>query len=114
MRSLRILAVVWAVLALAGWSIALVLLARDTPGQTAHQVFVRDTTPEWEDYSFRVDAQLDLDELDRQGYCLWEFMRAEGIEVTLENVFVVGDYTDVRGGACRLIGEDDGGTDSGR
>ena len=107
MRSLRILAVVWAVLALAGWSVALVLLARDTPAQTAHQVFVREVTPEWDAYTFAVDARLDLDELDRQGHCLWEFMREHGVEVTLENVFVVGDYTDVMGGACYLIGEDD-------
>ena len=107
MRGLRILAVVWAVLALAGWGLAFVLLVRDTPVQTAHQVFVRQAEPVWDDYTFSVDAGLDLDELDRQAECLWEFMRAEGIEVTLENVFVVGDYSDVRGGACRLIGEDD-------
>ena len=107
MRSLRLSVLLLGLLAFAGWAGVGFLMFRDAGTQTAFEVFVREPAPAWEDYTFSVDAGLDLDELDRQAGCLWEFMRAEGIEVTLENVFVVGDYSDVRGGACRLIGEDD-------
>lgn len=105
-RGLRRSIVVLALLAALGWTWAVTLMMRGVEEQTAYQTIVREVPAEIVPYELAVDARLDLDELDRQAECMWLFMRAEGIEITLENVFVVGDYTDIRGGACLLIGED--------
>ena len=54
-----------------------------------------------------LDSYTDVDEAERQGLCLWEWMQAEGLEITLKSVLVAGEWTDLNGGACLLIGEDD-------
>jgi hypothetical protein len=53
------------------------------------------------------DALVDFDELERQTDCLWEYLKASGVEITLEIVLAAGTWTDALGGACFVIGEDD-------
>ena len=54
-----------------------------------------------------LDSYTDVDEAERQGLCLWEWMQAQELEITLKSVLVAGEWTDLNGGACLLIGEDD-------
>jgi hypothetical protein len=54
-----------------------------------------------------VDALVDWVEVERQTDCLWEFLQASGVEITLEIVLAAGTWTDALGGACLVIGEDD-------
>ena len=54
-----------------------------------------------------LDSFVDWDELDRQNDCLWEFLQAHDVELTLESVWAAGEWTDALGGACLVIGEDD-------
>lgn len=53
------------------------------------------------------DSRIDVDEAERQGECLWEWMKEQGVEFTLNSVLAAGYWTDELGGACHLIGEDD-------
>jgi hypothetical protein len=62
--------------------------------------------PEWEDTPI-LDGLVDWVEQDRQDECLWRFLQASGVELTLETVMAAGVWTDALGGACRVIGEDD-------
>ena len=52
------------------------------------------------------DSLIDWDEQDRQNDCLWEFLQASGVDLTLQSVIAAGDWTDALGGACAAIGED--------
>jgi len=45
-------------------------------------------------------------EIDRQSDCLWKFLQASGVEITLQTVMAAGTWTDALGGACLVIGED--------
>lgn len=54
-----------------------------------------------------LDSITDVDEAERQGECLWVWMRDQQVELTLESVLAAGYWTDTLGGACYLIGEDD-------
>ena len=53
------------------------------------------------------DSLVDWVEFDRQSECLWVFLAASGVELTLQTVVAAGDWTDALGGACLVIGEDD-------
>jgi hypothetical protein len=53
------------------------------------------------------DSLVDWVEVERQTECLWTFILREGIELTGRNVLTAGDWTDMHGGACAMIGEDD-------
>jgi hypothetical protein len=53
------------------------------------------------------DRLVDWADVERQTECLWEFLRAHGVELTLATVVAAGDWTDALGGACLVIGEDD-------
>ena len=53
------------------------------------------------------DSLVDWEELERQTDCLWEYLQASGVEITLEIVLAAGTWTDALGGACLVIGEDD-------
>jgi hypothetical protein len=53
------------------------------------------------------DSLIDWDEQDRQNDCLWEFLQASGVDLTLQSVLAAGEWTDALGGACAAIGEDD-------
>jgi hypothetical protein len=53
------------------------------------------------------DGLVDWVEADRQTDCLWEFLQASGVEITLQTVMAAGTWTDALGGACLLIGEED-------
>lgn len=75
---------------------------------TEYQTIVRtvEVKPKWKPTPV-LDSLIDVEEEDRQGHCLWYYMRENNIEITLWNVIVSGDYADMMGGACYLIGEDD-------
>jgi len=72
------------------------------------ETFVREieVQPEWEETPL-LDSMIDVAEAERQGECLWYYLQQEGIEITLRNVLAMGEYADIMGGACYLIGDDD-------
>ena len=79
---------------------------------TEYETFVREVEVQLERVdtpaaTSRVDSKIDWDEVERQSDCLWKFIQQNDIEITLENVLTLGDYSDMMGGACLLIGEDD-------
>jgi len=96
---------------LLGVVVGLVLL---TPLGSVHSetvTIVEQVEMTWEEWR-RVetplsDSLVDWDEVDRQSVCLFEFLMREGIELTVGNIVLAGDWTDMMGGACHLIGEDD-------
>jgi len=53
------------------------------------------------------DRLVDWDDVERQTECLWEFLRAHDVELTLATVVAAGDWTDALGGACLVMGEDE-------
>jgi hypothetical protein len=53
------------------------------------------------------DSLVDWEALEADTDCLWEFLQAAGVEITLDVVLAAGTWADARGGACQLIGEDD-------
>lgn len=54
----------------------------------------------------RIDDQIDWDEFDRDNDCLFEFLQAEQVPITLEVVWAAGYWADALGGPCVLIGKD--------
>lgn len=60
--------------------------------------------PEWENTPV-LDSMIDWEYYEEQSQCLWYYMQEHEIEISLWNVLVAGDYTDMMGGACSLIGE---------
>lgn len=85
----------------------LVFAPREVAGATQYQVIVRELPAKREVAPADIDS-VSVREAERQGLCLWEFMSRRGLDITLENVLVSGEWTDINGGACYLIGEDDG------
>lgn len=53
------------------------------------------------------DSLVDWDQLDRDNDCLFEFLQAEQVPITLEVVWAAGYWADALGGPCVLIGEHD-------
>jgi hypothetical protein len=79
----------------------MMLLPAEVPVETVVALHVEETeTP-------IADSQIDVDEAERQGECLWHWMEQQGVEFTLNSVLAAGYWTDELGGACHLIGEDD-------
>ena len=55
------------------------------------------------------DSLVDWDEHNRQTDCLWVILQEQfGHEITMERVAAAALWTHELGGACQLIGEDDG------
>jgi hypothetical protein len=66
------------------------------------------TWRDWEQVETPVlDSLVDVDEFERQSACLWEFMREHGLDITVPAVMAAGEWTDLHGGACAMIGADD-------
>lgn len=75
---------------------------------TEYEVVVREVTVEPPPVDTPIaDSLVDVDEAERQGECLWWWMKEQGVEFTLNSVLAAGYWTDELGGACHLIGEDD-------
>jgi hypothetical protein len=55
------------------------------------------------------DSLVDWEEHERQSACLWDFLQAHNIELTLQNILTAGDWTDMHGGACAMMGDGDDG-----
>jgi len=88
----------------------LLVISPDSTVVTNYETVVRevDRYQEWVDTPI-LDSLVDWDEIDRQTDCLWEFLQAHvGYDITLDAVLAAGYWTDILGGACRVIGEDDG------
>jgi hypothetical protein len=90
----------------AGFLTALLLFQPQVRTETARETFVRTVTAEVEVPEPWNPPGVDVAEAERQGLCLWEWMRAEGMEMTLEMVWAAGEVADMAGGACYLIGGD--------
>ena len=96
-----------------GWALVTAADQRHEARPIAYETFVVTEVVEskWEEAlavpTPLVDALLDMDEVERQIDCLWEFLTAAGVELTLEVVLAAGTWTDALGGACLVIGEDD-------
>jgi hypothetical protein len=88
----------------AGVAVGVLLMATlpaQTPVDTTMALHVDDHETPY------ADSLVDVDEAERQGACLWEWMRGQEVELTLESVLAAGYWTDTLGGACYLIGEED-------
>ena len=85
----------------------LVLQPREVASTTQYQTIVQTVYIEEEIVPPSDTTSASVREAERQGVCLWYFMKEKGLEITLENVLVSGEWTDINGGACFLIGEDD-------
>jgi hypothetical protein len=81
----------------------MMLIPADVPVETLIALHVEEVEVE----TPYADSLMDVDEAERQGACLWEWMRGQDVELTLESVLAAGYWTDTLGGACYLIGEDD-------
>ena len=92
----------------AGVFFTLLVVSPKTEIVTEYQTIVRheEVQLEWEDTPV-LDSRVDWEEHERQSVCLWDYLKEQEIEINLWNVLVAGDYTDMMGGACFLIGEDD-------
>lgn len=87
----------------------LVFAPREVAGATQYETFTETVYIEQDVGLNRTIERLNetsVREAERQGMCLWEFMQRRGLDITLENVLVSGEWTDINGGACYLIGED--------
>lgn len=87
----------------------LVFTPRGVAGATHYETFTETVYME-KDVSFNRTverlSEASINEAERQGMCLWEFMQRRGLDITLENVLVSGEWTDINGGACYLVGQD--------
>jgi hypothetical protein len=94
-----------------GWALVTAADARHEakPPQTAYQVLTvaAEAVYDEPDETPYADSLVDWVEVDRQTDCLWTFLQEHEIELTLANVITAGDWTDMHGGACAMIGEDD-------
>jgi hypothetical protein len=66
------------------------------------EVFVQTVQPNDVATPF-ADSLVDWVEHDRQSKCLWEFLEAHDVELTLATVVAAGDWTDALGGACLVM-----------
>ncbi len=53
------------------------------------------------------DSLVDWDSFDLENECLWAFLLLQEIELTMNNIVTTGDWADMNGGACALMGGDD-------
>ena len=99
-----------------GWALVTAADARNEDStQIVYETVVREihVSPTFEDVMLTpaIDSLISDEEwaeLDRQSDCLYEFLREHvGYEITLDAVVAAGYWTDVLGGACLVIGEDD-------
>jgi len=90
---------------------SLLVVSPSTVEVPYYETFVREVEvqPEWVETPI-IDSMITDEEwveIERQSLCLYDYLKVHDIDITLENVLTVGDYTDIMGGACYLIGEDD-------
>lgn len=85
----------------------LVLQPREIASAIQYETIVRTVYAEKDSEPRKHLMPHEIEEAERQGICLWQFMKDRDIQITLNNVLVSGEWTDIRGGACYLIGEDD-------
>lgn len=89
----------------------LVFSPRAEPGTVQYQTIVREIEVKPQPAETPVIDSMISDEewveIERQSLCLYNYLKDNQIEITLHNVWHVGEYTDIMGGACYLTGEDD-------
>jgi hypothetical protein len=76
--------------------------------ETHYEFFVREEQVPWQYDSTPtpvLDSFVDWDRFDQENECLWVFLQDSGLDITLENVIIAGNWTDANGGACFVIGE---------
>ena len=95
-----------------GWALVWAADARHEakPAEVAFQVVTVQVQPEEVDELETpfADALVDWVQVDADTDCLWELLRREQVELTFETVWAAGVWTDALGGACQVIGEDNG------
>jgi hypothetical protein len=94
-----------------GWALVTAADARHEakPTEVAFQVLTVGSplTVEDDGETPIADALVDWDRVDFETDCLWDLLVGSGVELTFENVWAAGVWTDALGGACQMIGEDD-------
>ena len=90
---------------------SLLVVSPSTVEVPYYETFVREVEvqPEWVETPI-IDSLItdeEWAEMERQNACLWDYFQINDIEITYESVVAVGDYTDIMGGACYLIREDE-------
>jgi hypothetical protein len=99
-------------LLLFGWALVAAAEARVEPPKPAlvyTEVLVRTVEVEPVEVETPIaDALVDWVEFERQTDCLWTLLQEAGVDITFEIVVAAGTWTDALGGACLVIGVDDG------
>ncbi len=83
----------------------LLVISPDSTVVTNYETVVREveTEREWVDTPI-LDSLVDWDELEKETDCLWEFLQLNvGHDITLDAVLAAGYWTDILGGACKVM-----------
>jgi hypothetical protein len=99
--------VAWTVgLMVFGWALVAAADARHEPAAATVEYRLvtveveREVTDDgWVDTPF-ADALVDWVQVDSETDCLWELLQREQVELTFENVWAAGVWSDALGGAC--------------
>jgi hypothetical protein len=80
---------------------SLTLGAAEVPSQVAHETFVHavqvETVPDLWDWE---PLPMDVEE---HAQCMIDLIDHLGLDLTVQNLFIVGDYADLQGGPCGLL-----------
>lgn len=93
-----------------GVFVTLLLISPNPSTVTHYETVVREVEVEreWADTPI-ADSLVDWTDFEKETDCLWEFLQAHvGYNITLDAVLAAGYWTDILGGACAVIGEEDG------
>jgi hypothetical protein len=86
----------------------LVLQPGEVASNTHYDVLIQEVPYVYDpDATPILNSMVDWEEQERQEECLWVMIQELGLDVTGRNVFAAGEWADINGGACLLIGEDD-------
>ena len=106
-RALAWVSLVFALLAF-GWALVTAADARHEAKPENVRVVTVEVMPEPKQTPY-ADSLVDWDEHNRQTDCLWVILQEQfGHEITMERVAAAALWMHELGGACHLIGEDDG------
>lgn len=104
-RQIRVAAAILAAAAMLGSTVAWFPVERSCPVEYSVQVIERQ--PTFEDVVHvetpLIDELVDWDKVDADTDCLWELLKAAGVEITIDSVLAFGYWAEVQGGPCEVL-----------
>jgi len=88
-----------------GVFVTLLLISPNPSTVTHYETVVREVEVEreWADTPI-ADSLVDWTDFEKETDCLWEFLQAHvGYNITLDAVLAAGYWTDILGGACKVM-----------